>query len=327
MRRDLVAAGIADPDLQHAYDQCRRLNARYGKTYYLATLLLPPAKRPFVHALYGFARLADEIVDAFDGGGVEHRSAALAQLRNDLLSARRTGTSDHPVLAALVDTTDRWQIPDGHVDVFLESMQMDLTVAHYPTYADLQRYTYGSAAVIGLQMLPILEPSDRDAAAAGAADLGTSFQLANFIRDVGEDLDRGRIYLPLDELAEWGVTPQTLATRVVDDNLRHALAQQVDRVRELSASAARSIDLLHPSVRDCIRTARVLYCEIADRVAESGYDVFARRAGVPRTRRLAVAQSGWRHARRARRTYGSGVIPPRRLDPGRSGRPASVADR
>ena len=113
--------------------------------------------------------------------------------------------------AAVLDTAQRWQIPWDTFDAFLESMAMDLTVTRYETYADLQRYMYGSAAVIGLQMLPILEPSDTAAAAAGAMKLGEAFQLANFIRDVGEDLDRGRIYLPLAELAEFGVTARAPA--------------------------------------------------------------------------------------------------------------------
>jgi 15-cis-phytoene synthase len=308
MKSESAAAGIDDPGLLAAYDECRRLNAEHGRTYYLATLLLPPAKRPFVHALYGFARFADEIVDAPVADGVAGRRERLDGLRRDF--DRAWGTRDHtadvPVIAAVLDTARRWQIPKDTFDAFLDSMAMDLDVDHYDTYPDLQRYMYGSAAVIGLQMLPILEPNDSEAARTGAMALGEAFQLANFIRDVGEDLDRGRIYLPLAELAEFGVTPERLRRRVVDDYIRAALAFQVDHVRQLALQAEPSVGLLHPAARDCIETARVLYCGIADQVAATDYEVFSVRARVPRRERARVAASAWRRARRARRQYGSG---------------------
>ncbi len=308
MRKELTAAGITDPALAAAYGQCRRLNAQHGKTYYLATLLLPPAKRPFVHALYGFARYADEIVDAPVPDGRRGRSQRLAALRSDFARAWSSGVGSVPVVAAVLDTARRWGIPRDTFDAFLDSMQMDLDVTSYDTWEDLQRYIYGSAAVIGLQMLPILEPSDTAAARDGAMRLGEAFQLANFIRDVGEDLDRGRVYLPLDELARHGVTPERLRARVVDDDVRAALAEQVEHVRRLSEESASSISLLHPATRDCIETARTLYCGIADRVAEIDYEVFTSRARVPRSTRAAVAARAWRRSIAARRDYGGGAV-------------------
>lgn len=323
MRKELTAAGITDPALAAAYAECRRLNAQHGKTYYLATLLLPPAKRPFVHALYGFARYADEIVDAPAVDGRQGRSDRLTSLRDDFERAWVSGETPVPVVAAVLDTARRWQIPKETFDAFLDSMQMDLDVTTYATWQDLQRYIYGSAAVIGLQMLPILEPSDSAAARAGAMRLGEAFQLANFIRDVGEDLDRGRIYLPLDELARHGVTPQRLGRRVVDDDVRAALAEQVDHVRRLSAESAPSIELLHPATRDCIATARTLYCGIADQVAAIDYQVFDIRARVPRSTRARVAAQAWWRSVDARRAYGSGAI----TDPRTGVRAATGADR
>ncbi len=312
MRAELTAAGITDPALVRAYSICRRLNAEHGKTYYLATLLLPPAKRPFVHALYGFARYADEIVDSFDEGSVPQRRSALGHLRRRLYDGLRTGHAAEPVLAAVVDTALRWQIPQEHFEAFLHSMEMDLTVTEYATFDDLYEYVYGSAAVIGLQMLPILEPADPVVCGEGATKLGVAFQLANFIRDVAEDLDRGRIYLPLAELGRHGVTRQTLQRRVVDDNLRAALAEQVRRVRRLSQEAEPTIALLHPAVQDTIEAARVLYCGIAYRVAEIDYQVFSQRAKVPLPERLRVAGGHWVSARSARKAHGGGLIPPPR---------------
>lgn len=310
--RELDAADIDDPTLRASYERCRRLNSTHGKTYYLATLLLPQAKRPFVHALYGYARYADEIVDDLTSSAtVEEKRQALDGLRRRTFDDLARGHSEHPVLAALVDTARRWRIPPEHFEAFLHSMSMDLTVSSYETFDDLYEYVYGSAAVIGLQMVPILEPSTKDAAAR-AIDLGVAFQLANFIRDVGEDLDRGRIYLPLSELAEHGVTPDVLRRRRATPEVKAALAAQVAHVRELEVRARPGIAMLHPACQPAIDAARVLYCGIVDAVEDIDYEVFDRRATVSMSRRLAVALPAWRRARVARRRFGPGRI---RLDP------------
>lgn len=299
-RRELSAAGITDERLRASYESCRRLHAAHGKTYYLATLLLPPAKRPYVHALYGFARYADEIVDDLASTLTpEQKAERLAEWGEGFLADVRKGASDDPIGRAVVDTVLRWDIPVEHFEAFLASMAMDLTVTEYATYDDLLRYVHGSAAVIGLQMVPILGPLS-PSAYPPAQDLGIAFQLANFVRDVGEDLDRGRVYLPLDELARFELTRADLERRVVDDRVRALLAFQVARVRRLQESARHGIDLLEPSSRPCIEAARVLYCGIVDEVERIDYQVFDRRATVPASRRLRVAGSAWVDAARSR---------------------------
>ena len=307
--RDLDAAGITDPRLRASYETCRVLNKEHGKTYYLATLMLPPAKRPFVHALYGFARYADDIVDDLAPGLTDaERAATFDAWSAQFLADLDAGESSDAVTRALVDTVRRWDIPADHLSAFLRSMRMDLTVREYPTYDDLYEYVYGSAAVIGLQMVPILEPTS-DEAFERARDLGVAFQLANFVRDVGEDLDRGRVYLPLDELAEHGVDRTMLEQRVATPEVKAALRAQVARVRDLAERARPGVDMLHPSSRDCIEAASILYCGIADEVERIDYEVFTTRARVPVRRRLAVALPAWGRARRARRRYGSGSVP------------------
>ncbi len=298
-RRDLDAAGILDPGLRASYERCRVLNAQHGKTYYLATLLLPPAKRPYVHALYGFARYADEIVDVM-GRDDQAAASELKGWGEAFLSDVRRGASTDPVGRAVVDTVQRWDIPIEHFEAFLDSMTMDLTITEYPTYDDLSVYVYGSAAVIGLQMVPILEPLE-DGAYAAARDLGVAFQLANFIRDVGEDLERGRVYLPLEDLERFGLSRSDLERRVADDRVKALLKFQIARVRRLEAASRPGIDLLHPTSRPCIDAARVLYCGIVDEVEAIDYQVFSRRATVPLVRRLAVAGGAWGRAVQARR--------------------------
>ncbi len=306
--RDLNAAGITDPELRESYERCRQLNAAHGKTYYLATLLLPPGKRPYVHALYGFARYADEIVDDLASTLSEQQKADWLRSWGDaFLNDLDTGHSDDPVCRAVVDTVRRWEIPREYFEAFLHSMAMDLTVTEYRTYDDLYEYVYGSAAVIGLQMVPILEPSDQ-AAYDYAMKLGVSFQLANFVRDVSEDLDRGRVYLPMEELERFGVTREVLSQRRATPEVKAALRHQIDRVKRLEMESRPGIDMLHPSSRDCIDAARVLYCGIADEVVHIDYEVFKKRATVPMKQRLWVALPAWRRAVRARRRYGPGHV-------------------
>lgn len=286
---ELTAAGITDPDLRASYEECKRLNALHGKTYYLATLLLPKAKRPFVHALYGFARYADEIVDDLASElSVEEKAEVLSTWGNGVLADLKKGSSLDHVGRALIDTVNRFDIPHEHFEAFLHSMTMDLTVQEYESYEDLIEYVYGSAAVIGLQMVPILGPLHNDAFAA-AEKLGIAFQLANFIRDVDEDLDRGRVYLPLKELGQFGVTREMLEERVLTPEIIEALKFQIARVRQLQAEAADGIKMLEPSSRPCIDAASTLYCGIVDEVEKIGYDIFNHRAKTSTARRIRVA--------------------------------------
>lgn len=283
----LDAAGIADPALRSAYTQCRRLNARHGRTFYLATLLLPPAKRPYVHALYGFARLADDIVDSTTSADRADRLASVCR---------------HPVGLALQDTLRRWDIPVGYVDDFLTSMRMDLTVNSYATYADLLGYMHGSAVVLGWQMLAVLEPVvPRDVAAPYAADLGVAFQLTNFLRDVGEDIRRGRVYLPQEDLDLFGVDREQIRHAVVDGSFRRLMAFEVARARETYRSAVVGIRLLHPTSRTCVATAARLYEAILDEIEAADYRVLDRRVTVGPLRRARVAVPGWGRAVSSRR--------------------------
>ena len=297
-----------DAELAASYARCRALTREHGKTYYLATRLLPADKRPSVYALYGLARFADEIVDDLgSSAGLADRKARLEAFAEQFLRDLARDRSEHPVGRAVVDTAVRWSLDRELFEAFFASMAMDLTVTEYPTWEDLGVYVYGSAAVIGLQMLPILEPVTDDPAllddvASSARDLGIAFQLANFVRDVAEDLDRGRVYLPLADLARFGLTRADLERRVVDDRVRALLDFEIGRVHALRDSAAAGIPLLHPTSRPCIAAALSMYCGIADRVAELDHAVFSVRATVPLTRRLATAGRAARaaHAARAR---------------------------
>jgi phytoene synthase len=301
---ELKAAGITDSELRNSYLECKRLNNLHGKTYFLATRLLPPAKRPFVHALYGFARYADEIVDDLASTLSENEKAeALKSWGDEVLANIKSGKSHDHIGAALVDTVNRFSIPISYFEAFLSSMAMDLTVTEYHTYKDLYEYVYGSAAVIGLQMVPVLGTISKQSMAdanIAAEKLGTAFQLANFIRDIGEDLTRGRVYLPVTELQSHGVTREMLEERIVTPQIKNALKEQIQRVRSLQAEAKVGINLLSAESRACIEAASELYCGIVDEVEKIDYEIFNKRAKTSNWRRLKVALPAYIKARNSR---------------------------
>jgi phytoene synthase len=275
--------------LTAAYERCRRLHARQGRSYYLATLLLPAWKRRHVHALYGFARYADEIVDDLDSRLSEpERAAALRGWGQRFFAGLRSGRCEDPVLPAVLHTVRAFQLDLTDFERFLSSMAADLEVDAYQTYDDLLEYMAGSAAAIGTMMLPILEPSDPELAREPARQLGFAFQLTNFVRDVGEDFSRGRLYLPLADLARFGVDRSELAAGVVTPPIRALLAFEVERARAHYLAARGGIDLLAPSSRPSIQAALELYGGILDEVERASYQVFRGRVRVPRRRRAAI---------------------------------------
>jgi phytoene synthase len=311
---ELHAAGVRDPALREAYRRCRTLNSQHGRTFFLATRLLAPQQRPAVHALYGFARRADDILDDFDPAlRTEERADHLQRLATHLFNRLVEGIADDgdPALAAVVHTARKYDIPWELFDDFLASMRMDLTTTDYADRAALDKYMYGSAEVIGLQMLPVLGTvGTREEAAPYAAALGKAFQLTNFLRDIDEDLQRGRIYLPADELAAHQVDREVLmwchAHRRTDPRVRRALVEQHAETRFVYDYAQRGIALLHPRSRPCIAAALTLYSEILDRIEDIDFDVFNERATVTTGRRLQVAGAGlikaWAARVRAGRT-------------------------
>ncbi|WP_431231392.1 phytoene/squalene synthase family protein [Mycolicibacterium psychrotolerans] len=299
---ELHAAGIDDSRLVESYRYCRRLNAQHGRTYFLATRLLAPSQRPPVHALYGFARYADDILDDMD---VDASTADRERRLDELSDKFFSGDETEPVLAAVLHTARTYQIPRDLFDDFLTSMRMDLTVTDYPDRPALNHYMRGSAAVIGLQMLPILGTvGPAEEAAPYAEALGNAFQLTNFLRDVDEDLARDRIYLPADELAAFGVDRDVLTwchqNGRTDPKVRRALEAQHDIARGVYRQARKGIALLAPQSRPCVTTAFTLYSEILDRIEAIDFAVFSRRASVSIGRRLQVFASGLVRAYHAR---------------------------
>jgi phytoene synthase len=297
-----------DSALAQSYAHCRRVHREHGRSYYLATRLLPAAKRPHVHALYAFTRWADDIVDGLVG---DERSERLEAWGQAFLAGLAGAEMSDPLLPAVVHTVRTYQLEPDDFDAFLRSMAMDLKVTAYPTYDDLLGYMEGSAAAIGTMMLPILgvvPGGDRAVAREAARQLGFAFQLTNFIRDVGEDLGRDRIYLPEADLARFDVTPTTLygdaARGQTSPAVRALIRYEVERARAHYAAALPGLALLVPRSQVCIRAAFLLYGGILDAVARAGYDVMAGRVVVDRRARLGMVATAISTSRFVYRTRG-----------------------
>ncbi len=268
--------------LDESYALCKDFNKRHGTTYYWSTKVLPRVKQHHVHALYAFARYADDIVDEIPSQGgrdvpVEERAAALADFGDRFFADLDAGRSDDPVLKAVVHTVRAFDIDTDAFHRFLRSMTMDLTVESYETWDDLLVYMDGSAAVIGEMMLPILEPSDYDVALPHARDLGNAFQLTNFLRDIDEDLDRGRQYVPLEDSRSFDVD---LTERRVSPEFVELMRFEIERCRALYRSAEVGIAMLPDRSAKCVGAAHTLYGRILDKIEAQDYDVFSTRASV-----------------------------------------------
>ena len=274
--------------LAESYDLCRRVQKAHSRTYYFSTRLFPAEVRPRVHALYAFMRYADEIVDTPHDLPLEAQLSILEDFEEETMASVSGEEVPNPVLRAYADTVRSCGIDPETITAFFESMKMDTRVFRYPTYEDLEVYTYGSAAVVGLMMCRVV------GAAEGKADvhaeaLGVAMQLSNFLRDVGEDWRRGRVYLPLEDLERFEYTERDLASGVVDERFVSLMRFEIERARKLYEIADDGMAYIPRGRRFPVIVARKLYAAILDRIEAQGYDVFSRRAQVSRPGKILVA--------------------------------------
>lgn len=247
------------------------MQRRHDPTYYCATRCLPREVRPAVHALYGFLRGADQVVDGpgrLPAGAPRH--AALDAWQAELERGLGAGRSDHAVIAALVDAGPRHSMPLHLLPRYIDSMRIDCDEpVRIASRAELDDYMNGSAATVGRVLAPLLDAPDAEA----IARLGVAFQLTNFIRDVGVDWELDRVYLP-------GLPEDELAARTAGDGLRERVANEVARARALFADTAGVAAAVRPGLGRGIHVARAVYARVLDRVECGGYDVLSARVRV-----------------------------------------------
>ncbi len=276
----------ATSKLADGLELCRQITKRYGTSFYFATQFFPRETRDGIYAIYAFARIPDEIVD--DPTCSNHRAAIkqLTEWRQEWRDAMAAGGSDDPVMHAIVHVFKLYQIPAEDGEAFLRSMFMDEEKFEYENYSELEDYMYGSAGVIGLMVTRIVGYSTPDAFPY-AIKLGYAFQLTNFLRDIREDYDGlGRIYMPKDELARFGLSVDDIAGRVRDDRFLEFMKFQIERNREVYREALPGIKLLNWRGRLAVRVSYVLYKAILNEIEEANYNVFAGRVRTNRQQKI-----------------------------------------
>lgn len=285
------------------YRECEAIHRRHGSTYYFATKRFPSEVRMRVHALYGFVRVPDEWVDNPQGLSLEERRKRLADWRNQFLLGLEGVEPASGVMRAFVDSCQESGMAADEPLAFLNAMEMDLAVSEYRDYEALRGYMRGSAAAVGLMMLDLLgEPRD-GAKTRAAIALGEAMQMTNFLRDVSEDVGRGRVYLPEDDMAQFGVSREQIEGRKFSDRFRELLKFEAQRTRGLYRQADDGIRMLSPAVQGAVLLARVLYSDILLEIEKRDWNVFAGRARTSKLHKLKTAFRVWRYGTRVLDVY------------------------
>jgi phytoene synthase len=252
-------------------EQSKAIHKRTGTTFYFATRLLPERVRRATYVLYAFFRVADEVVDGDVGLSPEQQRERLEEIREQALGR---GDGDDPVLSAFAEFREEAGIDSEEVEVFIDAMLTDIRKERYETYDELEAYMRGSAAAVGEMMTAVMDPEEYDQARPPARALGEAFQLTNFLRDVGEDIeDRGRIYLPLSSMAEHGVTEEQIQHREVDEEFRSLMEAELRRAEGLYRKGVAGIKFLPSDCQFAVLLAAVLYADHHRLIRERNYDV------------------------------------------------------
>jgi len=273
----------------------KAIQRRTGKTFHLATRLLPERVREPTYVLYAFFRVADEVVDDAEGVPPAEQRAELERLRAAALGEEPT---DDPVLAAFADLCERHSISDADVNTFVDAMLTDVTKSRYETFAELRAYMDGSAAAVGRMMTAVMDPDDPDRALPHATALGEAFQLTNFLRDVREDIvERDRIYLPQETLAEYDVPAAELRRFETSSRFRRAMERELKRTERLYREGVAGIESLPEDCQFPVLVAAVLYADHHRLIRDRNYDVLSTTPEIGTLRKLAlVARTRWHWA-------------------------------
>lgn len=259
-------------------EHCRRIQKRFGKSYFFATLFLPKEKRQATQVLYAFFRMPDEIVDNPFCSDITEIKKSLLEWKKNWEQAYETGLSQDPVQGPAAKIFKKYSIPYSYSEAFLEAMIADTEKLRYESYEELKKYMYGSAAVVGLMMSHVIGFSDKKALEY-AEMLGYAMQLTNFLRDIREDFEqRQRIYLPQDEMHKFGVSEDDIKCRRVSGNFKEFMKFEIKRARDLYGEAQKGLPLLSKDGRFAVKMASTLYSAILDKIEKQDYDIFSGRA-------------------------------------------------
>lgn len=258
---------------------CSEVARRHGRSFYLASSCLPPHRRRAIHSIYAYCRVADDIVDLAGPGSRDDIGERLDDWESQLRSPR------DPVALAFADARAQFGVPESAAVELLNGIRMDLEPRRYRSWLELREYCHGVAGTVGLMSAPVLGCTDAGALEC-AAELGIAMQLTNILRDVAEDAARGRLYLPLDELAVFGCDPEAVLAGAPNGRFAELIAFEIARARQLYASALGGVSALAPSGRLTTLAASRFYAGILNEIEALDCNVFRKRARVSSSRKL-----------------------------------------
>lgn len=276
-------------ELELAYDHCQRIAKEHARNFYYAFRTLPPRKRRAIYAAYAFCRFCDDIAD--EDLPLEEKDRLFGQTRQLLAQSRNGGSSD-PIFKAIQDAAQAFGIPYEYFEEVIEGVEMDLTKTRFANFEELRTYCYKVASIVGLICIEVFGYQDASAREY-AIDLGLAMQLTNILRDIREDAERDRIYIPQDEMARFGYSEAELMNGIINDSFRNLMAYQAARARRYFDSGKRLFPLLPAESRACPAMLHAVYSGVLDRIEASGYDVFERRIGLSTHEKLFLMARLW----------------------------------
>ncbi|MBN1541739.1 phytoene/squalene synthase family protein [candidate division KSB1 bacterium] len=278
---------LNNPVDRASYEYARQVAAHYAKSFYFSARFLPKPKRLAVFALYGYCRYVDNLIDKPRNRNSDELVRELDYLTEEIHIAYRTGESEHPVISPFIHVAKRTGIPEIYPLDLLRGVKMDVEINRYQTFDDLYLFCYRVAGVVGLMMTHILGYRD-DNAFIYAEKLGIAMQLTNILRDIHEDEKMGRIYLPQDELLQFGLCDQDVSQKRISESFVEMMKFQVSRARSYYDQAQVGIPMLQTDSRFAIYAASRIYRGILDKIAQQNYNPFLGRAFVPQSKKMAI---------------------------------------
>lgn len=288
-----VIDDLRDQDLQSAYAHCRDITRTHAKTFYMATRFLPNEKQRGIFAIYGLCRYVDDLVDEAEDLILEKKISVrdiekkLDEFKVKLTRVYEGGNADDPILRAFADTLRNYDIDIELPFLLMEGVMTDLVKSRFGYFSEVYEYSYKVASVVGLMTSQVFGYESEEALQY-AVDLGIAMQLTNILRDVGEDLNRGRIYLPANELSMFGLTEDDLFNRNVDDRFKDLMRFQIKRARHYYEKADKGICMLSKDSRFPVYLARHNYSRILDKIEANNYGVFDHRAYLSYSEKLSI---------------------------------------
>jgi 15-cis-phytoene synthase len=291
-----MKTSLSPDEIEEAYEYCRQVSWKHAKTFYFATHFLPSDKRRAVHGVYALCRYVDDLVDRSEEGRKSLTKDKIITLvekwRTDIDECYDGAILEHPIMVAWYDTLQRYGIPKNLPLELIDGVCMDLKQSRYDTFDELYVYCYKVASVVGLMTSEIFGYRN-EAALKHAIELGIAMQLTNILRDVGEDAQKGRLYLPKEDLARFQYSEDELFAGIMNDKFTHLMQFQIERARQFYQTSKKGISLLSPDSQMAVQISHANYGKILRQIEKNNYDVFTRRAFVSAPRKLFSVPSVW----------------------------------